>query len=110
MRFIVALMLYLVPATANAGNVDRPIIGVGNQPCDLWLTAPSEKALFVLKSWVQGFLSATNQFSDQDFLKQTNATAIYAWVDNYCRQNPDNLLGTATEALIAELSKRARGN
>src|SRR5215469_12180966 len=40
--------------------------------------------------WALGFLSGVNWLgnSDSDFLKGLDGNAVWAWMDNYCREHP----------------------
>jgi hypothetical protein len=61
-----------------------------------------------LKSWVQGYMSGANGYQhNADFLIELDAPAIFAWLDNYCRQHPLEKLINASDALISELTMRA---
>jgi hypothetical protein len=108
LRFIVALTLCLALATANAAH---QIVGPGTESCGKWLKlSENDLEKHTYKPWVQGFLSAANLLANDEFLKQTDPATIFAWMDNYCRQNPLHDLNSATMALIIELSKRAHGD
>jgi hypothetical protein len=47
--------------------------------------------------------------SQNDFLAATDAQAIFAWLDNYCRQHPLEKVIEASDSLIPELTMRAGG-
>jgi hypothetical protein len=63
-------------------------------------------------SWLLGYLSALNLWGvigeRKDALKNTDAAAVYLWMDNYCRANPLQILATAAGILARELHQRAR--
>jgi hypothetical protein len=60
-----------------------------------------------LQAWFDGFLSGSGEEIDFIAPKATEV-AYYAWIDNYCRQNPLDLVEDATAALKNELAARAR--
>jgi hypothetical protein len=98
----------LASATANAAH---QIVGPGTESRGKWLKLPEndiEKNAYI--TWVQGFLSAAKLLAIDELLKQTDPAAIFAWMDNYCRQNPLHDLNSATMSLIIEFPKRAHGN
>jgi hypothetical protein len=44
---------------------------------------------------------------DMDLLKETDANAIWTWMDNYCREHPLDPLYIAADTLGSELVRRA---
>ena len=58
---------------------------------------------YVLGSWVLGWVSAAGYYGAH--LRHTDADAISAWVDNYCRANPLNQIKDAADSLVDELAK-----
>ena len=59
--------------------------------------------------WVAGYLSGSNVEADQpDVLVGTDFDGLMAWIDNYCRANPLDLVGTAALKLFDELKSRAQ--
>jgi hypothetical protein len=90
------------------------VYGAGRVTCGEWQqqrSSGNKIKLFQLEAWVDGFLSAYNVASDgTDFIatKQDDpGIAYYAWIDNYCRQNPLNMVAEAAVALKNELIARA---
>ncbi len=90
---------------------DWAIKGEGNFSCPDYVSAKRSNSakLYSSVSWVQGFITGVNyqsalpvdshSFIAQDF----PATSIVAWLDNYCRDNPQDYLADAAEALVTEL-------
>jgi hypothetical protein len=98
---------------AQAANGHGISYGAGTVTCAEWqkYRSTGDKAsTFQLQAWIDGFLSGYNTASeDIDFIAPRPQTvAYYAWVDNYCTQNPLNYLVQATLALKDELTARAR--
>lgn len=60
--------------------------------------------------WVGGFLTAINSkvFKGENVAKGTDPAARDLWVYNYCKSNPLDDLYRATDALLSELTRRAR--
>lgn len=92
MRFVSALLLgaciVLLNQSATAGNE----ISVFGQPsCSQWLALTSNSK----KRWLLGFLSGLNYghasaHKNHDLLSKIKSDReIYAWMDEYCRSNPD---------------------
>jgi hypothetical protein len=87
--------------------------GAGMVSCAEWRqyrSTGNKSAELQMQAWLDGFLSAYNTQSDNpDFLApKPQSIAYYAWIDNYCDQNPLNALVQAAFALQKELSSRAR--
>lgn len=81
--------------------------------CGAWLEArktPNGEAI-QQEAWVTGYVSASNAFSvaakQTDFLVGLDTPALFAWLDNYCRQHPLERLIAASDALIVDLTKKA---
>jgi hypothetical protein len=79
----------------------------GDPDCGRWVeekTAPR-------KAWLLGYLSGLNLSGIEkgDPLdKLASAEQAFAWMDNYCRQHPLNLLSEGGNALFAELIRKAQ--
>jgi hypothetical protein len=59
------------------------------------------------EEWVLGFVSGANIYDDSpEMLKQMDEHAIFAWVDDYCRTHPVELVDDAAFELIQELLRR----
>jgi hypothetical protein len=108
---MVALIAFLVPAAANANT----IMGEGFASCGQWTKASAEPqgaVAFAMGAWVRGYLTAqalaaTSENHYPDILRDTDADAVMAWVDNYCAKNPLDKIVDATGHLVLELIKRA---
>jgi hypothetical protein len=91
----------------------RTYMGAGGVSCGIWLEARQRATrgnTDDMLAWVQGFLSGINMAlyqSNPDFLVETDAQGISAWLDNYCRQHPLENLINASGTLISELTMRA---
>lgn len=92
---------------------DWAIKGEGNFSCPDYVSAKRSNGakLYSSVTWVQGFISGVNyqasleqgvdSFIGQDY----PATSIVSWLENYCRNNPQDYLSDAAEALVVELKQ-----
>jgi hypothetical protein len=101
---VISMVLMVNQASARNG------FGAGGHSCGTWLeTRQNQDAARVgRESWVLGYVSGANSSKDgDDFLVEPDAQAIFAWLDNYCRQHPLERLVKASSMLIDELKMRA---
>jgi hypothetical protein len=72
-----------------------------------------------LEGWVLGFLSGWAEtlssapeslVASRDPLARMNATAVIAWMNNYCSQHPLDTLTEATRHLMDEIVSRQKSN
>jgi hypothetical protein len=121
MTFSVVLAIALMQAPKPQGNVAATqssgvtVYGYGVGTCGAWLegrrTSGNNAVTLEVgeriarEQWVVGFVSGANE-SLRGALPKTDAYAIWAWVDRYCRENPLDQLATATSELVAELRTR----
>ena len=54
--------------------------------------------------WMQGFISASGYYGYE--LNRTDASALEAWMDNYCKENPLESFGDAVHKLVETLRKK----
>jgi hypothetical protein len=80
------------------------IYGGGASSCGKWLAADQEDHYFYLQ-WVLGYVSAAGHYDVKGNLRDTDAEAMSAWIDSYCRQHPLELIATAADVLVRELAK-----
>ena len=103
--------LSLLTMTAQA---DWAIRGVGNFSCPDYVEARrlNSKKLFSSVSWVQGFITGVNferaNASDTDSFvgRDFPTTSIVNWLEDYCRDNPQDYLSDAAEALFKDLQEK----
>jgi hypothetical protein len=111
---LLAVCLIAVPVNgARCAEGDRMVYGAGMITCAEWQqyrSTGNKVANAQLEAWIDGFLSGYNTASDDtDFIiPKPETIAYYAWIDNYCSQNPLNKVMQATMALKNELAARAR--
>jgi hypothetical protein len=107
-KFILLLAMILVSMSAPA---DWAIRGEGNFSCPDYVSAKQSNTakLYSSISWVQGFISGVNyqralEIGNDSLIGQDYpATSIVRWLENYCRDNPQDYLSDAAEALVVEL-------
>jgi hypothetical protein len=107
-------ILLVTMALASMGiSADWAIKGEGNFSCPDYVSAKRSNTakLYSSVTWVQGFISGVNYQSalekDTDSLigQDFPATSIVRWLENYCRDNPQDYLSDAAEALVVELKE-----
>jgi hypothetical protein len=111
-RALVVAAIMLVAASLEASAQDRIIFGEAGTSCRTWTQARQTKSrkAGLSAQWVAGYLSGSNVEADHpaDVLVGTNFDGLMAWIDNYCRANPLDLVGTAALKLFDELKLRAQ--
>ena len=80
------------------------LYGAGTQSCGVWLEARRGVSTnwTSLGQWALGWVSAVGNYGVRT-LRQTDADAIAAWLDNYCATHPLDNLATAAAQLVEEL-------
>ena len=103
------LLCGLLCSAATLRSASRPtgtIYGVGNHSCGKWLaTEHDSDEMFINHNWVLGWISAADHYAVHGGLRETDADAIVAWMDNYCRERPLKSVDDAAAALVRELAK-----
>ena len=81
---------------------DYAIYGHGNSSCGSWsATQPGTPARDLLLTWVQGFLTGTGGFNDDQ--RKTTTEGIQASVTTYCQAHPLDTLEVAASTLFVSL-------
>ncbi|MGX0962731.1 hypothetical protein AB7M63_003180 [Bradyrhizobium japonicum] len=105
-------VLLASPHSAQAVDGNRIAYGAGMLTCGEWQkyrVTGDKSATAQLEAWLDGFLSGYNMGSDVEFIApKPQSVAYYAWMDNYCAQNPLNRIAQAAIALKNELTARAK--
>jgi hypothetical protein len=85
---------------------DLWMFGEGNRSCGAWIKEKSNQRVL---TWVLGFVSGANayQANRQYLSNKSDALAIFAWIDNYCRAHPLETVGKASTELVRALRRRA---
>lgn len=108
-----AIILVLVLASGNAW-CDWAVKGEGNFSCPEYVSEKRTNGakLYSSITWVQGFISGVNyqraleQGADSYIGQDFPATSIVTWLESYCRENPQDYLSDAAEALVKELKDK----
>jgi hypothetical protein len=109
----VILIFALVLITSSTW-ADWAIKGEGNFSCPEYVSERQINGakLYSSISWVQGFITGVNyqralEESSDSFVGQDFApTSIVGWLENYCRENPQDYLSDAAQALTEELLEK----
>jgi hypothetical protein len=105
-RTILAILLLLQCLTTRAGAV--ALISADASNCREFTAVEKNKLAPYDRtaSWIFGFLSGVATASDRDVLRGLDPNATVDWISNYCRQNPNDSLDTATAKLFQALTTR----
>lgn len=110
-KLLPAAILLSIAGTAQA---DWAIKGEGNFTCPDYVEARriNSKELYSSISWAQGFVTGVNyqraleegrdSFIGRDF----EPRSMVNWLEDYCRDNPQDYLSDAAQALIEELQDK----
>ena len=106
------LTLVLILFT-QTGFADWAVKGEGNYSCPDYVSARRDNSakLYSSVTWVQGFISGVNyrealgQDRDSMIGAEFPTTSIVDWLETYCRDNPQDYLSDAAEALFIELKQ-----
>jgi len=88
------------------------IIGNGTRSCAEWTSNrndPTGVTTIAMEAWIGGFITAFNNYGPRrsgDVLNGMTSDAVWTWMDNYCRVNPQDQLAVAAVAFVKELSAR----
>ena len=77
----------------------------GTPSCGEWIVHRKDADTLALSnaSWLVGYLSGLAVGAVKDFLPGTDNSAIFAWMDGYCRANPLKDVGSGGALLMTEL-------
>ena len=104
------LLLAGTSASAQTPGRDYTFIGLAETSCGRWTEVRANGQSVPMQLWALGYVSGANAFTTEggDFVKGTDAPAIYGWLDNRCRSQPLELFAKAVAALVNELKARAQ--
>ena len=106
---MIAALAAGIPVTVHAQNKQFQYYGFpGNDSCGSWTDHRKNRDNQILEGWVLGFVTGANFFGQHDgrLGEGLGATAMFAWVDQYCAANPLDSVLQASIKLIVELKKR----
>ena len=90
---------------ANAPESGAMVRGYGNQSCGKWTADRKGNSWHQGVAWVNGYLTAYEYHGELGSKTWGKAygEAGWAWIDNYCQENPLSNVHTATMKLILAL-------
>jgi hypothetical protein len=97
---------------SGASAQNKMVYGAGMITCGEWQqyrSSGNKPGSYQAQAWIDGYLSGSNASGDgPDFIApKPSDIAYYAWIDNYCGQNPLDSLLVAAFRLKRELLSRA---
>ena len=108
---VTALLLaaFLVSGTAWAYTG----FGAGIKTCESWVDAKEEYYAVAKRArfhgWTSGYLTAYSLWVEQGsgpVSSRNSSKSAWAWIDNYCKENPNKTVATAAEHLIQSLADK----
>lgn len=103
---VVAAMGVLLSIGAEAADPRGvyTIYGAGNDTCKDWLVDRDEDSVkaWQREQWVMGYVTAYNRFKfdGKDVASGTDMMAVFDWVDDWCRERPEEMLEHAAFAFF----------
>jgi|SoiMethySBSTD1v2_1073268.scaffolds.fasta_scaffold477095_2 hypothetical protein len=104
-----ALLFVFLAASSSARSQDMVMFGAGLSSCERWTehqqihkADPSDPQWLLDSQWIFGFVTGSNYSTSQNQARFADATAIMAYIDNYCALSPLHTLGMAAAALVQE--------
>jgi len=104
--FLAGCLLLAAAASAVAAPADAGVEARQAPSCGEWIVHREKSDTLALgnASWLLGYLSGMAVSSGKNYLSGTDNSAIYKWMDGYCRKNPLRDLVSGGNALAAELA------
>ena len=101
----IILPLILIAGTISPASQGYTIFGAGTLSCDKWIEERSQNSglSFGMETWILGFLTGAGWQGANP--QDVDNSALYVWVDNFCRENPLKNITSASAALTIELEK-----
>lgn len=101
-------LLTLVLAIGLVNPVLASTKTFGNPDCGAWVNPASKYATLGNRAWLTGFLSGLNwdEYYKKALNKVSSAEQIFLWMDNYCKTNPLEKVGSGAKILMEELKKQ----
>ena len=102
---VLTTVMLCIAGVANAKEI--MVFGAGSNSCGNWL---KDGGSVTERAWLQGYITSYNQWKlqvDDDVAKSTDASGMFAWMNNYCRSHPLDPIANAAAVLIVELVVRS---
>ncbi len=112
-KFVFCVLLALLAAGQTQAADERGRFrakGVGSQSCASYMTFDKDDKLIV-ETWWAGYVTAVNIERDDtyDVLPDVKPELVNAWLEGYCRDNPNQLLAVAVHYMVeAYFPKRSK--
>jgi hypothetical protein len=103
MKLILAAVLVASLLIGPAEAQGFTYSGQGTLSCGTWMVDRREGMASGPQQWVSGFLSGVGfalASKNYDPLHGVDADGVWAWIDNYCRANPIDIVINAAEAFV----------
>ena len=101
---------HLLPAILVACGIASNAIAqtTGKLTCATWVAERSQGGSHALQvqTWLDGYLSGLADGSADDVANASGQASNYQWMDNYCRDHPQDNAKDAGEFLINEQLKK----
>ena len=110
MRILVLVALLVGSVSVFGGSYT---LGEGTRSCGEWTQERNEGDWYTKGQWIHGYVSADSFYRDIfDWApaEKPDPAGILAWVDNYCGENPLDLMRDAARALAVELPTTMRSS
>lgn len=105
-HFICALLFMLTAQPALSSDTFS-VPGAGGVSCGKVLDAKGDRnARLQFEQWVEGYLTGYNYYTHTRNITPPDSASVFAYVENYCRNNPLHALVSAAAALVQELGGR----
>ena len=100
-----ALLLAVFLISGTAAGFQYYAFGSGLDSCGSWTAAKeaeSYKKQAIFRSWIEGYMTAYSRWVERGSgpVGATLSPGAWAWVDNYCQDNPLESVGDAAEQMI----------
>ena len=106
-RLLLLLSLICLPATALAA--ETAVRGAAS--CGEWVAQRQKSGSLALTNtgWLIGFLAGLAQAGGKEFPPALDNAAVYAWMDDYCREHPLKDTAAAAGVLVKEWPQKRAG-
>ena len=104
---LVALQLGGAAAsTHSAAYPEITTVGAGGDACRQWTQAVKEPASrYQYRQWAFGFVSGYNWRNPAVQVLPQNGEALVAWIDDFCKANPEVPIYVATARMARQMEK-----
>ncbi len=98
------LWLALAAAPLTGTGAGREVTGIADWPCTEWSARRAEdRRVDAPQMWLSGFMTALAAAYRVDALAIIDAPTLFARMDGYCAEHPDEHVSTGAQWLFREL-------